>query len=54
MRKQKLNEKRRLHLLGVGQLTYLLKAKKISRHNPKLIHLSTPKHDWKCLSETLS
>ena len=47
MRKQKLDEKRRLHLLGAGQLNYLLKAKKIGRHDAKLMHLTTPKKDWK-------
>jgi len=54
MRKQKLDEKRRLHLLGAGQLNYLLKAKKIGRHDAKLTHLTTPKKDWKWLNETLS
>ena len=54
MRKQKLDEKRCLHLLGAGQLNYLQEIKKISRQEPKFIHLTTPKKDWKCLSETLS
>ena len=44
MRKQKLDEKRRLDLLGVDQLNYLHETKKISRHDAKLIHLITLKN----------
>ena len=47
MRKQKLDEKRRLHLLGAGQLNYLQETKKIGRHDAKLTHLTTSKKDWK-------
>ena len=43
MRKQKLDEKRCLHLLGVGQLDYLHETKKISKNNVKVIHLTIPK-----------
>ena len=45
MRKQKLDEKRRLHFLGAGQLDYFHETKKISRQDAKLIHLTTPKKD---------
>ena len=55
MRKRKLDEKRRLHLLGAGQLSYLRKSKKISRHDAKLIQLTTPDNkDCKWLNKTLS
>ena len=54
MRRQKLYEKRRLYLLGAGQLDYLHETKKISRHDAKLIHVTSPTKDWKCLNETLS
>ena len=43
MRIQKLDEKRRLHLLGAGQLDYLHEAMEISRYNAKLIHLKLRK-----------
>ena len=47
MRKQKLDEKQRLHLLGADQLNYLQETKKISRHDAKVIDLTTPKKDLK-------